>query len=542
MNKNFYPTPNSLIARMWRKIPRKQLQEIHYICESQAGAGHIIDWIKNNNQYDSFTIHAIESDPQLVAILRGKGVNVVSYDFLTYSGQDKYDLIIGNPPFDQGDKHLLKAIDILYSGHIVYLLNAETLKNPYTHTRRELVKRLDELNADIEYIQNAFIDAKRKTGVEIALIYIRVVKEIEQDLFFGVTDASDQVDFDLPEDSNEIARKDSIHNLVARYNRVIDVGTKALLDFYKNHRHISPYMSIKIYENDNRCFNSPSNLTAAMKAKLNTFLKVTRKAYWKMALDIEPVKARLTQKKREEFFELLKQNEYADFTETNVRTFVLNLINDHERILTEAVADLFDKMSRKYAWDEDLGNGNIHYFNGWKTNQAFFVNRKVIMPMYASYASYGSSFVDVFTRRWKIDWRVENQLDDIDRVMNYFDARPPCECLTITAALKQAFERGQNRGIESTYFKISVFKKGTIHLEFLNDDILRRFNVTACKHKQWLPFDYGTKPFKFMCQAEQNIVESFEGEKSYTQNLSSKISLFCGIGLKQIALDVGIAA
>lgn len=539
MNKNYYPTPKSLISKMWSKLPREEKRNINFICEPQAGAGHIIEWIQANYRHNNFTIHAIESDPNLVATLRGKGVSVVSYDFLTFDGQDKYDLIIGNPPFDQGDKHLLKAIDILYSGHILYLLNAQTLKNPCTNTRQELAKRLKQLNADIEYIPDAFIDAERKTAVETALIHIHIKREIEQDLFDGVSDAPHQVDIEPPEDPNEVARKDSIHNLVAQYNRVVDVGTKALLNFYKNHRHISPYMAIKIGDEEESRHNSPKDLTASMKAKLNKFLKVTRKAYWKNALDLEPVKARLTEKKREEFYELLKQNQYADFTEANIRTFVLNLINNYENILTEAVADLFDKMSRKYAWDEHLHNGNTHYFNGWKTNQAFYVNRKVIMPMYAS---YGSAFVDSFNGSWKIDWKVQNQLDDIDRVMSYFDGQPLHHCMTIADALTEAFKEGKNRGIESTYFKISVFKKGTIHLEFLDEDILRRFNVTACRHKQWLPYDYGMKPYEFMCQAEQNIVQSFEGEKSYTKNLSNNCSLFCGSNLKQIGLDMGIAA
>ena len=39
-----------------------------------------------------------------------------------------------NPPFSEGDKHLLKAINIMKNGgQIVCILNAETIKNPYSN-------------------------------------------------------------------------------------------------------------------------------------------------------------------------------------------------------------------------------------------------------------------------------------------------------------------------------------------------------------------------------------------------------------------------
>ena len=57
---------------------------------------------------------------------------MVGHDWLTYDGVCYYDGICANPPFSVGDVRLLKAWDFLYSGEIVFLLNEETLKNPYT--------------------------------------------------------------------------------------------------------------------------------------------------------------------------------------------------------------------------------------------------------------------------------------------------------------------------------------------------------------------------------------------------------------------------
>ncbi|MBU1386930.1 MAG: methyltransferase [Proteobacteria bacterium] len=146
-NKDFYTTTPELIIEMWHMIPENDRDKSNFFLDPSGGSGAIIEYLKKH--YRQRTYHTIEKDPALIAMLRGKGITVIDYDFLTYSGPDKYDIIMANPPFSEGDKHLLKAIEIMYSGHIVFLINAETIRNPYSNTRQLLVKKLDELKADI---------------------------------------------------------------------------------------------------------------------------------------------------------------------------------------------------------------------------------------------------------------------------------------------------------------------------------------------------------------------------------------------------------
>ena len=77
-----------------------------------------------------------------------------------------------NPPFDNGDEHFLKAWDIARNTTIVCLLNAETLRNPYSANRKLIYKIIEDNGGTIEYIQNAFATSERPTKVEIALIRI----------------------------------------------------------------------------------------------------------------------------------------------------------------------------------------------------------------------------------------------------------------------------------------------------------------------------------------------------------------------------------
>lgn len=100
--------------------------------------------------------------------------------------------------------------------------------------------------------------------------------------------------------------------------------------------------------------------------------------------------------------------------------------------------------------------------------------------------------------------------------MNYFDGMR--DYVSIADALKKGFNDQKNSNLRSTYFKITAHKKGTIHLTFLNDDVLRRFNVAACKGKKWLPPDYGQKKYNELNESEKNVVNSFDGQKQYDAN------------------------
>lgn len=530
-NKDFYPTPSRLFFDMWFKIPEKDRDAAKYILEPEAGAGDIIEQIKKNHRYHrNTTIHAIEKDPNLISILRGKDITVIDYDFLNYSGSDKYDIIIGNPPFSEGDKHLLKAIDIMYSGHIVFLLNAETIKNPCTNTRKMLAETLDKLNADIDYKSGAFSFAERHTPVEVAIIHIHIKRDIKTDLFDGIEQIPEEkINFGEAHRQSELVEKDSIRNLVAKYNRAVKIGTQTMLDFYKNYHHVSGYMDLVVNDGDAK---DSKELTQKMNGTLNDFLKTIRKDYWKQVLLLEKVKDRMTVKKRLEFEKAIQDNAFMDFTENNIRQFILNLINGYEDILLDATIELFETMTTKHSWHEDLHTTNVHYFNGWKTNKAYYVNKKVIIPF------NDRAFVSFFGDRWEVDWQVKEKLNDIDKVMNYFDGRS--KYTSIVDALETGFADWETRGIKSTYFTISVYKKGTCHLTFNDDDILRRFNVSACKGKEWLPHDYGNKNYSDMTAKERGVVREFEGEASYKKNVVAPgKSLFKTKELLQIAMVSG---
>ena len=528
-NRNFYPTPPQLAEKMAALI----IGTPNHILEPSAGKGDLIEAVWALPKYSSRgygysrpPLSCIEKNPLLQATLRGKEFKVIDSDFLSYSGQDKFDLIIANPPFDEGDKHLLKAIDIMYRGQIIFLLNAETIKNPHTNNRKLLVQKLKELKAKTQFIKGAFLDAERKTKVEVALVNIVIDRKIETELFAGCNDqATPKRERVKTRTNKEVATGHSVDDLVAEYDEMVRIGTETITNYYRHYNKVGGFIRLEVGERKESLFHihSDADLTNHVSCDLNNYLRNLRKSFWQKVLSIDAVHKRLTEKKRAEFNQQMNEQCFMDFTSANIYQFVQNIIGGYEGNIIDAVLDTFDMFTRRHAWHgENPNEENIHYFNGWKTNDAFRVKKKVIIPG----KNWSCSFYeDGWSKPWRLRYDTANMLDDIDKVMNHFDGMTGY--ISMRQALEDAFARGSKfdrmAGIKSTYFTMTPYKKGTIHLIFNSEDILRRFNVVACKGKGWLPQDYGVKPVKQLTADEKAVATSFEGIESYSKNVGKQL-------------------
>lgn len=179
-NRDFYPTSERIINKMLEGLDYRY---INTILEPSAGSGNIVNTLKRIEEQENkwsrkfeFDIDCIEYDRNLRAILKENNHRVVYDDFLAYETMKTYDLIIMNPPFSNGCKHLLKALEMQKrnGGAVICILNAETLRNQCSNERITLAKELEEYGAEIKYIEDAFLDAERKTSVEIALIKVKL--------------------------------------------------------------------------------------------------------------------------------------------------------------------------------------------------------------------------------------------------------------------------------------------------------------------------------------------------------------------------------
>jgi hypothetical protein len=168
---DFYPTPEELIEKL---IAGLKWGTMEAILEPSAGKGDICDCVAK--RFEKYNYHdpdldVIEINPDLQHILRGKEYRLIHNDFLTFQTRKAYDLIVANFPFSEGDQHLERALDLLSQngGILRCLVNAETLRKTHTNLRKSLVRRLEAMEAKIEYLTGEFESAERWTSVEVAL-------------------------------------------------------------------------------------------------------------------------------------------------------------------------------------------------------------------------------------------------------------------------------------------------------------------------------------------------------------------------------------
>jgi len=98
----FYPTPTNLVFDMIAPY-LSRVNAYHTpmnILEPSAGSGAILDVLKNViNSNRNIHLFAIEQSLELQAMLRGKKYNLIDTDFLSYTKDMEFDLIVMNPPF-----------------------------------------------------------------------------------------------------------------------------------------------------------------------------------------------------------------------------------------------------------------------------------------------------------------------------------------------------------------------------------------------------------------------------------------------------------
>ena len=113
-----------------------------------------------------------------------------------------------------------------------------------------------------------------------------------------------------------------------------------------------------------------------------------------------------------------------------------------------------------------------------------------------------------------------DKLKDIEKCFNYLDGGLT-EAVDLEKSLKFAEEYEETKNIVLKYFNITFYKKGTCHITFTNEELLKKFNIFGAQHKGWLPPSYGKKQYKDMTKAEQDVIQEFEGEKEYEKILSN---------------------
>ena len=503
--QGFYPTPPALINKMLSMV---SWDYVSSILEPSAGKGDLALAAAqkvHRNRYEEFNLSKIdldcvEIDPYLRAILADKGFRVIHDDFLTYQTHKRYSLIIMNPPFADGAKHLLRANELLDDGgQMVCLLNAETLRNPCTNERDLLARMIQEANGKVEFIPNAFLDAERKTGVEIAMVsYKKPAAQKRSILMDGLRPGHKYVDLDDREEAT-LSKADFVDAIVDRYNYEVECGCALIREWSA----MDKLLQADIGSDRAYCLNISLKVNNGSPS-VNDYVKSVRRKYWSALFCAPQITSQFTTNLLNDFHKRVGDLENYEFSVYNIFEVMQRMNAQVSDGIEKTIMDLFDDWTRKYHWDENAQNR--HYFDGWRTNDAFAVNKKVILPLRA-YTDWGSRFDAEFKA-----YNVAGKLEDIEKVMNYLDGGRTAEGRSIRDILFEVEKTGETKKVDTKYFYITFYKKGTAHLEFKNMDLLAKFNIFAARGKNWLPPSFGRKRYAEMDSEEKRVVKSFLGD------------------------------
>lgn len=469
------------------------------------------------NKNIKYMINCIEIDKDLCSVLNGKKYFTVNADFLEYNTFSSYDVILMNPPFADGDKHLLKALKLIENGgQCVCILNAETIRNPYTNWRQELVRKLTEYNADIEYIDNAFTGAENTTDVEIALIYVNIPEKIiDEDLLKNML-LGEEYECQYDEfNENQVATNDIISNLITQYELEAKLGIKIIRDFYSMQKYIP-----KVKNSDDIAMIGLSVIGCSDEVNtdlnpINRFIRGLREKYWSLLFMSNEMGRLLTEEARNRYLGKLVEFRDYDFTFSNIKQLQIDMTQSLNKNIDEAILKQFDNFTYKYSLDKQ---SNVHYFNGWRTNSAFMIKSKVIVPMYGIYEGRWSY--------WSL-YKCKGYLEELEKIFVYLDGGKTDGKIIDERFADDDIKKYNGNRVSFKYFDVEFKKKGTIHIWFTNEELLKKFNIFGCQKHGWLPNSYGRKAYADMSKEEQDVIDSFEGKSSY-DNVMSNPQVYLG--------------
>ena len=498
--EQYYPTPPALASKLVGMLKNREYGAM--ALEPSAGTGELVREYCRVFDSESRSIHCIEINEERAAVLKDKNYTVVWDDFMTFNPLMPYSKIIMNPPFHAGAKHLLKALKILAEGgEIVCILNAETLKNPFSRERQDLIRQLENLEEyRAEFVQSAF----ETTDVEVALVYGRKTKSkiicptLEKFKTWTVNDDTPQVNL-FP------APLDKIEYLIANYRAEV----KAALSLYSE---IKSYNEICLKNNDyDSVFEIKINSVGNTGDKRAEIVKRISYNYWKNLLYSKELSHLFTSQIQSEYLQKLYEMSDFEFNEQNICQLKADLCETLLDNIDAAIMKVWEEFTSRYAYNDY--SQNIHYYNGWKTNKAYKVNGKIIIPLYA-YNSYDGRFCPTYT--------VNGVLSDIEKVMSYLDCGRISDGYSMSEMLTYAEKFGQNKNIDTKYFVVTLYKKGTCHLTFKSPELLKKFNLYCGKKHGWLPDGYGRKAYSDLNAEEKAVADSFEGRESYEETYKNQ--------------------
>jgi len=503
----FYPTPGDLAARMIAKFNASPFERDARVLEPSAGEGALAlalaaasetnrqaKMLKYRGYWSRETVNIdfIEIDMRKHATLEnldGVKGRVIGLDFLQFSGSlAAYTHVLMNPPFKDGVHHILKAWEGLFDGEIVCLLNAETVRNPFSKERQRLVRLIEELG-DVEFLQDAFKgeNVEREANVEVAIVHLVKKADLHHDV---IGDALSGLQEDaLHETGGSGAYASMVNNqelaipgdVIVMTERAFKAAVKAMQEAaLANARadHLSRLVGQTMAQRNGEAKGDKTeNMAKSIREAIAKGYDELKDRAWSEVLRSTKVSSKLSskaQRRLESDFERIKR---LDFSASNVYAFLIGLIESQGDMHLQMACDCFDEITK---YHED----NTVWYMGWKSNGKHrTAGRRIKMTRF---------ILPYFESRWSdhsLGYGETQRLRDFDKVFEVLDGK----AVGSSFGLADLFQRDSKSlaagdRLASDYFEVRWYpKRGTIHFFPKRKDLIDRLNRVVGRARQWLP-------------------------------------------------------
>lgn len=218
-----------------------------------------------------------------------------------------------------------------------------------------------------------------------------------------------------------------------------------------------------------------------------------RRDYWGLILQTKEFEKMLTSHGRDQLHKQLSVVSETEINDYNIKLLLLAISQNQQSMILDSAVDLFEKFTSRH---QKKYSSNIHYYNGWKTNDAFKVNKKIIVPI----SHLGFTPWDLGKSYDKLSYSIREFISDIVKCFRNLDETISYDFVSVA-----------DNEFENNFIKFKVMKKGTIHIWFKDQGLLEKFNFICGQNFNWVPSDDEIKSNR---DAKEFVFNNFDQESN----------------------------
>lgn len=460
-NRDFYPTSLPVIETMCKDLDLFD----KVVFEPEAGKGNIVDYCVEMGA----KVLACEINNDLAKIVSQKCQFLKPDVFDVRSEEISHiNYVVMNPPFSADEKHILHLYEIMPEGcELVSLCNFETINNPFSTNRKRLVELIKN-NGSSKKLGSMFEDAERKTKVVIGLIKLKKPKSAENSEFDGYFDMSEEYE----KQENGLMQYSEVQNIVSRYVGAVKMWDKVQQSAIEINSLISPISSSLGIGFGAHWTDSDKNRFS--KLDRDIFKKELQKSAWRSIFAKFNMNKYVTSGVMADINKFVEQQQSVPFTVKNIYKMLEMIVGTHAGRMDKVLLEAFDHIC-------SLSHENSEAGEKWKTNSNYKVNQMFI-----------DTYVCEWDKRWPSDkvkircGHSDNRLDDITKALCFLTGK---NFDTVRKSLYYFFSESKTEWGQwvqwNEFFRVRGYKKGTMHFEFISEDVWMEFNRRVSKIKGW---------------------------------------------------------